>query len=170
VVAVSRNQKKPWRKTMGRLACVLLSFFILGMLSCRACDCTIPEPEYGERTIVLPEPRPPAAKPATPVQPETEAIDDTEDETEAAAEASGAPRKKIIRSESTIMGYTKEQMEDPRFNEKLNRLERKTILTLEKLQKTDPRLMRTPSGVPAPPPEEEQPMKRRGKKRKKRKK
>jgi hypothetical protein len=68
------------------------------------------------------------------------------------------------------MGYTKEQMEDPRFNEKLNRLERKTILTLEKLQKTDPRLMRTPSGVPAPPPEEEQPMKRRGKKRKKRKK
>jgi hypothetical protein len=142
---------------------VLLSFFVLGMLSCRACDCTVPEPEFGKKNIVLPEPRPQPPKQAPP---ETETTDDADTAAEAAA---GAP-KKIVRRESPMMGFTKEQMNNPVFNDKHNPVERKAILNLQKLQKTNPAFMKTPSGVPAPPPEEEEPIKRSGKKRKKRKK
>jgi hypothetical protein len=158
MVAVSRK-KKLRRMTMSRLACVLLSFFVLGMLSCRACDCTVPEPEFGKKNIVLPEPRP---QPPRPAPPETETTDDGDT-------AAKAPVK-IVRYQNGITGFTKEQMEDPTFNKKLNSRQRKAILHLEKLQKTDPRFKQVSKGVPAPPLEEEEPFKGSGKKRKKRKK
>jgi hypothetical protein len=151
---------------MNRLVCVMLFFLALGLLSCRACDCTVPEPEFGEKHIVLPEPRPPAPRPAPPAQPETGPAHDAE---ASAAEPPG-PRKEVITSKGIMRGYTQEQLNDPAFNKKLNIRQRSTILNLEKIQRTDPRFMQTPSGVPAPPPEEEQPFAGRGKRGKKAKK
>jgi len=144
---------------MSRLAGLLLAFFVVGLLSCRACDCTIPEPEFGERNIVPPEPLPPAPQPPPPVSPETGPADDGE----AADAAPAGPRKKVITGKGFLSGYTKEQLNDPAFNRKLNNRQRQTILNLEKIQKTDPRFAQTPSGVPAPPPEEERPFPGSGK-------
>jgi hypothetical protein len=83
------------------------------------------------------------------------------------AAAAEKPKRVVKHTVIEMPEVTREEMNDPSFPKKLTPQARKAIIRLRKLQQTDPRFKRDPTGVPTPPPEDEHGVKR-PKRRKKR--
>lgn len=83
-----------------------------------------------------------------------------------AAEKPGSVVRHIVIEPPEV---TREEMNDPAFPKTVPPQARKAIIRLRKLQQTDPRFQRKPSGVPTPPPEEEHGVKGRKKQKRRNK-
>lgn len=77
------------------------------------------------------------------------------------AGAAEEPKRVVKHNVVPQTKVTREEMNDPSFPKKMPPQARKTTILLKKLQQTDPRFKREPSGVPTPPPEEEHGIKRK---------